>query len=420
MSFIKKLWKVMGPGFVTGAADDDPSGITTYSQMGAQAGFGLLWLSVFSYPFLGAVQEMCARIGLATGTGLAENIKRHYSIKTLYLCALLLFVANVFNIGANLGAMAEATRLIFPGINFMFLVVLFGLGCLLLEIFISYKRYSQYLKYLGVVLLAYIFSSLLVDINWSNALKSAFWPSINFTKNEIILICAGLGTTISPYLFFWQTSQEVEEEILRGNKTEEKRRKDISSNHVEEMRMDVWVGMFISNLVMFFIITSCASALFMNGVTNINTAADAANALRPFAGELSYILFALGIVGTGLLSIPVLAGSASYAISESFGWKGGLHQQWAQARDFYKVIMAAVVLGILFNFLGFNPIKTLIYSAVLNGLIAPIILFFVVRLSGREDIMGEFKNKWLGNFVGWLTFSLMFVVGVAAIISLLG
>lgn len=419
MKPLKEYWKILGPGLTTGAADDDPSGIATYSQMGAAQGFGLIWLAVFTYPLMCVVQEMCARVGLATGVGLAANIKRHYSKKVLFLCAFLLLFANVFNIGANLGAMAEGARLIFPGANFIFLVIAFAVFSLVLQIFVSYKGYAQGLKYLALVLLAYIFSTLSIQMNWGEVFHNVVSPSLSFSKNEIILICAALGTTISPYLFFWQTSQEVEEQILKGKTTEEERRSFTTVGDIRRMRVDVWSGMFISNLVMFFIIAACAATLFKSGITNIDTAADAAQALRPFAGNLAFFLFALGILGTGFLSIPILAGSASYAISESFGWKFGLFRKLKEATAFYGVIILAMMLGIILNFLGLDPIKTLIYSAVLNGIIAPVILFLIVRISSNGEIMGQFKNKSFSNIFGWLTVFVMLLASVTTITYLL-
>jgi len=416
---VREYWRILGPGLTTGAADDDPSGIATYSQVGASTGFGLIWLSIFSYPLMGAIQEMCARIGLATGSGLAANIKKHYSKKVLYLCALMLLLANVFNIGANLGAMAEGTRLIFPQINFVFLVFAFAILSLLFQIFASYKNYSKYLKYLALVLFAYIFSALSVDINWSDVLSAVLRPSFDFSKEQMILICAVMGTTISPYLFFWQTSQEVEEQILKGDKTEEDRRFKTTELDIKNMRIDVWSGMFISNLVMFFIIAVCAATLYTNGILNINTSGDAALALKPFAGNFAYILFTLGILGTGFLSIPVLAASASYAISESFGWKTGLYRKLKQASAFYGVIILAMFLGIVLNLIGLNPIKTLIYSAVFNGLVSPIILFLIVRIASREDVMGKYKNRTASKFFGWFTVGVMTLLSATAIIFLL-
>jgi len=417
--FFEKYWKTLGPGLVTGAADDDPSGIATYSQMGASQGFKLIWLAPFSFPLMAIVQEMCARIGLVTGVGLAANIKRHYSKKVLFLCTGLLLFANVFNIGADLGVMAKSTQLILPSLSSTFLIFFLALFSLVLQIFIPYKNYVKYLKYLTFVLLAYILSAFTVKINWSEVLQSAVIPSFSFSKDVIILICAALGTTISPYLFFWQSSQEVEEEILKGETTEAIRRTHNSPKDIKKMRIDVWSGMFFSNLVMFFIIAVTAATLFTNGITNIATAADAALALRPLAGDFAFFLFALGILGTGLLALPVLAGSASYAISESFGWQEGLYKKIKQAGAFYGIIVLAVILGIALNFIGLDPIKALIYSAVLNGIISPLMIFFIVHLSGDKKIMGDFKNKKIGNILGWLTFILVALVGIGTIITLL-
>jgi len=419
MKPLKEYWKILGPGLTTGAADDDPSGIATYSQLGAARGTGLIWLSLFTYPLMGVVQEMCARIGLATGVGLAANIKRHYPRKILFFCATLLLFANVFNIGANLGAMAEGTKLIFPGANFVFLVIGFAALSLGLQIFVSYKGYSKGLKYLALILFAYIFSALMVKMDWGEVLRHTIIPTISFTKDEIILICAALGATISPFLFFWQTSQEVEEQILKGEKTEAQRRALTRPEDIRKMRTDIWSGMFLSNLVMFFIIAASAATLFKGGITNIATAADAALALRPLAGDFSYLLFTLGILGTGFLSIPILAGSASYAISESFGWKEGLYRKIKEATAFYGVIILAMALGIVFNFIGLDPIRALIYAAILNGIISPVILFFIVRLSARADVMGEYKNKKTGNFFGWLSLGIMSLVSITAIVFLL-
>jgi len=413
---VKEYWKTLGPGLTTGAADDDPSGIATYSQVGASRGFSLIWLSLFSFPLVGVIQEMCARIGLTTGVGLAANIKKHYSKKILYFSTLLLFFANVFNIGADLGIMAKSAQLIFPRIGFVFLIFFFAFLSLSLQIFISYKKYSKYLKYLTLVLFAYIFSAFFVPINWGDLFKHLIFPTFSFSKDEIILICAAFGTTISPYLFFWQTSQEVEEQILKGERKEEIRYTLNTKKNIYKMRIDVWSGMFFSNLIMFFIIATSTAVLFGSGMTNIETAADAALALKPFAGKFAFILFTIGIVGVGLLAIPVLAGSVSYAISETFNWKEGLYRKLKQASSFYGVIIIAIILGIILNFIGFHPIKILIYSAVLNGIISPIILFFIVQISGNVKIMGNFKNKKLTNIIGWFAISLLFFISITTII----
>ncbi len=413
----KDYWRMLGPGLTTGASDDDPSGVTTYSQTGAQYGFGLLWLSVLTFPLMAVVQEMCARIGLVTGRGLAGNIRAHFSKKVLYTCTLLLFVANAFNIGADLGAMAAATQLLNPNLSFGLLVVGFTVFSLGLQIFTPYAKYARYLKWLALILLAYVLSALLANLNWADVLKHAVVPSITFSKDQLLLICAILGTTISPYLFFWQTSQEVEEQILRG-RTSIALRKGASQQDVRSMRIDVWSGMFLSNLVMFFIIAACGGVLFANGVTNIASAAQAAEALRPFAGESTYFLFAIGIIGTGLLAIPVLAGSSSYALAESLKWREGLYRKLKQASPFYGTIIISMLVGLGMNFIGLDPIKALIYAAVANGLVAPIVLFLIVRLSSNKKVMGEWANKRHTTIIGWAVTGIMALAGGAAIFSL--
>ena len=414
----REYWHTLGPGLTTGAADDDPSGIATYSQTGASYGLQLSWLAFFTFPLMSVVQEMCARIGLVTGRGLAGNIRLYYSKKVLYTCTLLLFAANTLNIGANLGAMAKSAQLLVPSLNFNMVLICFTVFTLALQIFTSYEKYAKYLKWLALVLLSYIFSALSIQFDWKELLSSAFIPSITFSKDQIILICAILGTTISPYLFFWQTSQEVEEAILKG-KTTLRLREGANPDQVKKMRIDVWSGMFLSNLVMFFIIAACGMTLFRSGITEIKTAADAAQALRPIAGDKAYLLFALGVIGTGLLSIPVLAGSASYAISESMKWRHGLYRKLNDAPSFYGVIIISMLLGLGMNFLGIDPIKALLYSALANGLIAPVILILIVRISSDRVVMGKWANSDGVAAVGWYVVLLMTAAAVAAIISLI-
>ncbi len=411
-----KYWDDLGPGITTGASDDDPSGIATYSQAGAQYGFQLLWLAGFTFPLMAVVQEMCARLGLVTGRGLAANIRRHYPRWVLYACTFLLFVANTLNIGADLGAMAKATQLLAPQWSFLWLIIGFTVLSLGLQIFIPYGRYAKYLKYLALILLAYVFSAFMTKLDFNKLLTSAVIPSLTFSKDQIILVCGILGTTISPYLFFWQTSQEVEEEIQKGKVTIQLRQ-GTTEEEVRKMRKDVWSGMFLSNVVMFFIIAACAATLFAAGITNIATAEDAAKALRPLAGEQAYLLFAIGVIGAGLLAVPVLAGSASYAISESFGWKFGLHKLLKEAYSFYGVIMFSMVIGLLINFIGFDPIKALIYSAVANGLVAPVMLVLIVLMSSNKKIMGERTNHPVITFFGWLITGIMVVAGAATLFS---
>jgi NRAMP (natural resistance-associated macrophage protein)-like metal ion transporter len=413
----EEYWDTLGPGLTTGAADDDPSGIATYSQAGAKYGLQLIWLSLFTYPFMAVVQEMCARIGIVSGQGLAANIRREYSTRALYTVTALLFLANVLNIAADLGAMSAATRLILPSFEFELLVILFALVSLILQIFTTYARYAKYLKYLALALLSYAVVAFSVGLDWSDVLRHTFVPWLTFSKDQIFLICAILGTTISPYLFFWQTSQEVEEKILKGETTIEERRAMVNPQSMRRMRTDVWSGMFFSNLITFFIFAACAGTLYAHGITNIVTADQAALALRPF-GEFAFLLFAIGIVGTGLLAVPVLAGSAAYALSESFGWKHGLYRKLNQAYAFYGVIIVAMLIGIIANFAHLDPIKGLIYAAVANGIIAPVILFFVVRLSSNRHVMGEHTNHSFVSVMGWVTIGLMSVSGIAAIVTL--
>ena len=414
---VKNYWYTLGPGLTTGASDDDPSGIATYSQSGAQYGLGLLWLAAFTFPLMAVVQEMCARIGLVTGRGLAGNIRVHFGRKVLYISTLFLFAANTFNIGADIGAMANAVQLLAPRANFSILVVIFTIFILLLQIFTPYVKYARYLKWLALVLFAYILSAILAHPDWGTVMRHAVVPHITFSKDQIMIICAILGTTITPYLFFWQTSQEIEEEIANGATTI-KSRMGSTPEEIKKMRIDVWSGMFLSNVVMFFIIAACASVLFTHGITNINTAAQAAEALRPFAGSATYWLFAIGILGVGLLAIPVMAGSSAYAISESMGKRQGLNNKLKQGYAFYGVVIISMLVGLSLNFIGLNPIKALIYSAVLNGIVAPIILVLILLIARNKHIMGEWKNGKLSAGFGWILTVFMAISGLAAIYSL--
>ena len=414
LKMTKDYWHTLGPGLTTGASDDDPSGIATYSQAGAQYGFSLLWMAAFSFPFMAIIQEMCARIGIVTGRGLAANIRLHFPKKVLYVSTLLLFAANTFNIGADIGSMAKGIQLIEPNFNFVGLVIGFTVFILLLQIFTPYTRYAKYLKWLALVLFAYIFAAILAHPHWPTILQHSVIPHITFSRDQIMLICAILGTTITPYLFFWQTSQEIEDEIAVGQNTI-KQRMGSGPEAIKKMRTDVWSGMFLSNLAMFFIIAACGSVLFAHGITNINTAAQAAAALRPFAGNATYWLFAIGIIGVGLLAIPVMAGASSYAISESLGKRQGLNNKLKQAYAFYGIIIISMLIGLGLNFIGLNPIKALIYAAIGNGIVAPVILVLILLLARKKHIMGEWVNgKWSAGF-GWVLAILMTISGLAAI-----
>lgn len=420
----ENYWHSLGPGLTTGASDDDPAGIATYSQTGAQFGFQLTWLALFTFPLMAVVQEMCARIGMATGRGLARNIRHSYSPKVLYGVTLLLFAANAFNLGADLGAMSKAVQLIIPWVPFLVAIICLTIISLALQIFVSYSLYAKYLKYLSFVLLLYVATAFVIPgLDWNDILHQTLVPHMHFSRSALLLICAILGTTISPYLFFWQTSQEVEDRHAADvdiAKTHHARLRhhELQPKDIKKMRTDVWLGMFLSNAVMFFIIVTCAATLFPAGIM-VTSAEAAAAALRPIAGQQAYILFALGIIGTGMLAVPVLAGSAAYAMAETFNWKGGLYRKLSHAHGFYGVIIIAMILGLLMNFTGINPIKALIYSAVLNGLIAPVILFFVVRISSSQEMMGRWKNRPATTVIGWVVVGMMTVAGVAAIISML-
>lgn len=406
----QEYWETLGPGLTTGASDDDPSGIATYSQAGAQYGFSTLWLSVYTLPLMIVVQEMCARIGLVTGKGLAANIKKFLPRWVLVVSTILLLIANIMNLGADLGAMSSALMLLFPKINFVFGLIIFAGASLALQIFLNYRTYAKYLKWLTIALLSYAISALSIKLPWREMLLHSFIPEISFTKEGLFLLCAFLGTTISPFLFFWQTSQEIEE------KNDGNLDKTIGvKEEVRKMRIDVASGMFFSNLATFFIISACAGTLYAAGITNINTAADAALALRPFAGDFAFILFAVGIIGTGLLAIPIMAGSAAYALSETFGWKAGLNRKYKNAPHFYGVIIFSVIVGFIINLLGIDPIKALLWAAVINGVIAPVIIAIITLIASKRDIMGQAKNSIIQNVLGWFTVVIMGVVAFLAI-----
>lgn len=404
---LKKIFSHLGPGFITGASDDDPSGIATYSQTGAQFGYSQLWTALFSFPFMATIQEMCGRIGVVTGKGLSGVIRKHYSKPTLYFSVILLLIANTVNIGANLGAMASSAQLL-VNLPFVLLLIPLAILTLFLEIFVSYKVYSKFLKYLTFSLFAYIIVALMVKQDWLKVLSSTLIPTISPNKDYLFNIIAILGTTISPYLFFWQTGEEVEEEVQSHKlATMGEGTPKINKSDIRKMRTGTIVGMFFSNIIMFFIITTAAATLFANNIHSVETAADAALALQPIAGNFSFILFAMGIIGTGLLAVPVLAGSASYAISEAFGWPEGLYRKFKKAHGFYAVIATATLVGILVNFTHIPPFKMLYYTAILNGLIAPPLMILILLISSNPQIMGNYTNSKFSNYMGVLITAIM-------------
>lgn len=401
----KKTLKHIGPGIITGASDDDPSGIATYSQTGARFGYSLLWLSLFSTPLMIAAQEMSARLGMVTGRGLAGILRKHVSVKVVFVLSFFLFFVNSVNIGADLGAMAEATRLVLPGPAWLYLV-LFSAGILLLEIFVGYKKYVNVLRWLTLALFSYVIAAFFVQQEWSTVALRTLVPQFTWSKETLMIVVAVLGTTMSPYCFFWQTSGEVEEEIAEGRKSVRKRA-GASAKEIKAMRRDVMTGMLFSNIVMFFIIITTAATLNRAGITDITTAAEAAEALRPLAGNFAFLLFTIGIIGTGLLAVPILAGSASYAVAEVFGWKEGFSKDYKHAHAFYLTIAIAVVVGLMMNTLGVAPMQFLIFAAVLNGLLAPVMLWFIVRLADRPDVVGKHVSTPGIRLTGWIAFSVM-------------
>lgn len=418
MGALRRFWKILGPGLVTGAADDDPSGIATYSQTGALFGYGQLWTVLFSYPFMTVVQEMCGRIGLVTGDGLSGVIKRNFAKPVLFAAVGLLVVANTINIGADLGAMAASVQLLVP-VPFIVLLIAIAGGTLLLEIFVPYPAYARVLKYLALCLLAYIIAAILVERDWGHVIISLFTPHIEFSKAYILNIAAFLGTTISPYLFFWQADEEVEEEIAAhkiadmGVGTPA-----VSNSDVRKMRADTALGMFFSNMVTFFIIVTVAATLGAGGIHSIDTASQAAEALRPVAGNFAFLLFTLGILGTGLLAVPVLAGSAGYAVAEALGWKAGLGKRFGQAPGFYLVIVGITVIGLLVNLMPVGSITLLYYAAMVNGVLAPPLMILILLIANSRAIMGERTNGALSNVLGIIITFVMSIVCLATIAAI--
>jgi NRAMP (natural resistance-associated macrophage protein)-like metal ion transporter len=409
---IKRFFRGLGPGVVTGAADDDPSGIATYSQTGAQFGYGQLWTAVFMLPFLITVQEICARIGVVKKQGLAAVIKENYNKKVLYFIVMLTMLANIINIGADLGAMAAAAQLMVPG-NFLLLSLLFTVIILLLEVFVNYHNYAKILKWLALFLLAYPISLCLIKVPWLTVVKTTFIPHIEMNYQFLFIITGVFGTTITPYLFFWQASQVVEE----GNARKRHHKPAKMAYVLHKARLDNAVGMVFSEFCTWSIIVVTATVLHAKGVTNINTAADAAKALEPFAGKLATIVFAIGIIGLGMLAVPVLAGASAYALSEARGWNEGLNKKFAHARGFYGIIIVSTLVGLIINFIGINPMKFLVISAVINGIIAVPLLFMLALISGNEKIMGDDKNGWLSSLLIWLTFLFMAVTTIAMLFN---
>ena len=399
-----RFWKILGPGLVTGASDDDPSGIATYSQAGAAYGLSTLWTALITFPLMASIQEMCARIGLVTSHGLAGTLKANYSKPVLYLMLLFSFPAIVMNIGADIAGMGAVGNLLFPSIHATYFSIAFTIILLVLIIYLPYQKIAAVLKYLCIVLLVYLIIPFLYKQDWVAVLKATFIPTIKFDKDFISILVAILGTTISPYLFFWQATMEVEE-----NK---KKHLVVNKRIISEMKQDVDFGMLFSNLVMFFIILTTGSVLFNGGIHQIDTVEQAAQALKPLAGNSAYLLFAAGVIGTGLLAIPVLSGSLSYIVTETFGWKEGLDKKFHEAKAFYIIIAISLILGLSLNYIGISPIKALIYSAILYGLTAPVLIAIILHISNNKKIMGKYTNGKTSNILGFAALVLMTTAAV--------
>jgi NRAMP (natural resistance-associated macrophage protein)-like metal ion transporter len=412
----KRFWQLLGPGLITGASDDDPSGIGTYSQVGAQFGFGMLWSMLFSFPLMVCVQLICARIGRVTGEGIAGNLRRTFSAKVLFPIVAMLLLANTINIAADLGAMGAALQLLIGGPAIAYTVI-FAVLSLLLQVFIPYSRYVLVLKWLSLVLLAYVAAAFSLHIPWREVAIRTVLPDLSLKSDYITAVVAIFGTTISPYLFFWQASQEVEDQEAAPGEEPLFAAPAQAPAQLSRIGMDTYIGMGMSNVVAFFIILTTAVTLHAHGVKNIATAAQAATALRPLAGKFAFSLFSLGIIGTGLLAVPVLAGSAAYGVAESMRWHFGMERKLSQARGFYGIIAAAMLLGLAMNFSAVDPIRALFWTAVINGVVAVPLIVVIMLMASRQSVMRQFVISGYLKWGGWTTAAFM-TASVVAMIAL--
>jgi len=413
---VGRLFDELGPGLITGAADDDPSGIATYSIAGASLGFITLWTAVITWPLMSVVQFLCAKIGMVSGMGLAGVLRTHYSRAVLYPAVIGLLIANIINIGTDLGAVAAAINLLIPAIPATWMIVPIALIIVAMQVWGSYRTISRILKWLTLTLFAYIGSAILARPHWGEVLKATFVPHLSLDGKYLLTIVAILGTTLSPYLFFWQASEEVEEEIKMGRKTL-KEREGATYAELKQAAWDTDVGMFFCNLIFYFVILAAGATLHVAGKTTIQTATEAAEALRPLAGSAAFLLFALGLIGAGLLAIPVLSGSCAYAVAETFAWECSLDHKPHEAKHFYVVIVLSTFIGLLINFLGINPMAALFWTAVINGLISPPLLVIVMLVSNNRKIMGDKVNGRSANVLGWAATSLMFAAAIGMILT---
>jgi len=410
------LWARLGPGLITGAADDDPSGIATYSQVGAKFGYGVLWTAFFTFPLMVGIQTVSARIGRVTGHGLAANIRQHYPAWLLHGIVMLLLIANTINIAADIGAMGAALTLLIGGSAHWYAIA-FGIASLLLQIFIPFPRYAPLLKALTLALLAYVATVFVVKVPWGEVFYQTLVPSFSLKAEYIVAIVAVFGTTISPYLFFWQASQEVEEQRAADGEEPLLNAPEQARAQLRRIKIDTYIGMGFSNIVAFFIMLTAAVTLHLHGITDIETSAQAAQALRPLAGDFAFMLFSAGIIGTGLLAVPVLAGSAAYAVAESFQWRIGLGLKLLQARGFYAIVSIATILGVALNFTPIDPIKALFWSSVINGVVAVPIMVVMMLMAMRADIMGPFVITRRLKILGWLATAIMAIVVLAMFVT---
>jgi NRAMP (natural resistance-associated macrophage protein)-like metal ion transporter len=415
LSGLRRFAKVLGPGLITGASDDDPSGISTYAIAGASFGFTTLWMALVTLPMMSAVQYMCAKIGMVSGRGLAGVLKTYYPGKLLYAAVFSLVIANSINAGADIGAIAAGINLLVP-IPMWSLILPISLAVIALQVWGSYQLIANIFKWLTLALLAYVLSAFLCKPNFAEVMRGTFIPSFPWKRDFLTLTVGILGTTISPYMFFWQSNQEVEEEIAAGRKTLSQR-KGATDDELKYAALDVNLGMLLSNTVMYFIILSTAATLFKAGKTEIQGAADAAQALRPLAGRAAEVLLALGLIGTGFLAVPILTGSSAYAVAEAFGWSHGFDKHLKRAKEFYWLIAASTLLGMLINFAGINPMKALFLTAVINGFLAPPLLILIMKVSNNREIMGERVNGKILNLTGWVTAAAMSAAAIALVVT---
>ena len=406
-SKIKRFWKTIGPGLVTGASDDDPSGIATYSQAGAQFGLMTLWTTIITIPLMAAIQQMCARIGLVTTQGLTGTLKKHYAKPVLYVMLLFSTPAIIMNIGADIAGMGAVGNLLFPKIESSYFSVMFTALLLGLIIYLPYQKIASTLKYLCIVMLVYFVVPFLYKQDFGQILSATFIPKIEFTKEYLAILVGILGTTISPYLFFWQASVEVEEMQHKHKSL------IVNKRIIHAMEQDVDFGMGFSGFVMYFIILTTGTVLYGAGIHQIDTVEQAAMALKPLAGDLAYVLFAVGVIGTGLIAIPVLSGALSYIYSETFGWEQGLDKKFHEAKGFYVIIMISLLLGLSMNYIGISPIQALIYTAILYGVTAPVLIGIILHISNNKEIMGEYTNSRYLNVMGGFALVLMAVAAIA-------